>query len=87
MNFDFTTKEGRLSAAKEFGNELKEYLTEEEAVVVSYSNEEHILTNSNASPRDMEGFITAMLSKMPKLVSLILLRRVMQHLVEDDFEN
>lgn len=87
MNFDFSTKEGRLNAAKKFGNELKEHLTEEEAVVVSYSNEEYILTNSNASPRDMEGFIAAMLSKMPKLIALILLRRVMQHLVGDDSEN
>jgi hypothetical protein len=80
MNFDFSTKEGRLNAAREFANELKQHLTEEEAVNVSYSNDERILNNGAASPRDLEGFITGMLSNMPKLVTLILLRRVMHRL-------
>lgn len=87
MNFDFSTKEGKLNAAKEFANEFKQHLTEEEAVNVSYSDEEHILTSGAASPKDLEGFITGMLSDMPKLVALILLRRVMQRLVEDDSED
>lgn len=87
MNFDFSTKEGRLNAAREFADEFKQHLTEEEAVNVSYSDEEHILTNGAASPKDLEGFITGMLSDMPRLVALILLRRVMQRLVEDDLED
>ena len=87
MNFDFSTKEGRLNAAREFANEFKQHISEEEAVNVSYSDDEHILTNGAASPRDLEGFITAMLSDMPKLVALILLRRVMQRLMEGVPEN
>ena len=87
MNFDFTTKKGRLNAAREFANELKQHLTEEEAVNVSYSDEIHILTNGSASLQDLEGFITAMLNDKPKLVALILLRRVMQRLMEDDSED
>jgi hypothetical protein len=89
MNFDFTTKEGRLNAAREFANELKQHIPEDgdEAVNVSYSDDEHILTNGAASPRDLEGFITGMLSDMPRLVTLILLRRVMQRLMEDDSED
>lgn len=87
MNFDFSTKEGRLNAAREFANEFKQHISEEEAVNVSYSDDEHILNNGAASPRDLEGFIIGMLHDMPKLVALILLRRVMQRLVEDDSEN
>lgn len=83
MNFDFNTKEGRLNAAREFANEFKQHLTEEEAVNVSYSDDEHVLNNGEASPRDLEMFITGMLSDMPKLIALILLRRVMQRLMED----
>lgn len=87
MNFDFSTKKGRLNAAKEFGNELKEHLTQEEAVVISYSDDKHILTNCNASLRDMEGFITRMLNKTPKLAALFFLRQVTQRLMEDAFED
>jgi hypothetical protein len=87
MNFDFNTKEGRLNAARESAQEFKQHLTEEEAVNVCYSDAEHILTNGAASPRDLECFITGMLHHMPKLMALILLRRVMQRLIEDDSEN
>lgn len=89
MNFDFSTKEGRLNAAREFANEFKQHISEDsdEAINVSYSDDEHILTNGAASPKDLEGFITGMLSDMPKLLALILLRRVMQRLMEDDSEN
>lgn len=87
MNFNFDTKEGRLNAAKEFANEFKQHLTEEEAVNVSYSDDEHVLNNGAASPRDLGCFITGMLHDMPKLIALILLRRVMQHLIEDDSED
>lgn len=87
MEFDFSTKEGRLNAAREFATEFKQHITEEEAVNVSYSDDENILINGAASPIDLVGFITGMLHDMPKLAALILLRRVMQHLVEDDSEN
>lgn len=87
MNFDFSTKEGRLNAAREFASEFKQHLTEDEAVNVSYSDEEYILTKGAASPKDLEGFIIGMLHDMPKLLALILLRRVMQRLVEGDSED
>ena len=87
MNFDFTTKKGRLNAAREFANELKQHLTEEEAVNVSYSDDEHILDNGAASPRDLEGFIVGMLHDMPIPVALILLKRVVHKLIEDDSKN
>lgn len=87
MNFDFSTKEGRLNAVKDFANEFKQHLTEEEAINVSYSDDEHVLNNGAASPRDLECFITGMLHDMPKLIALILLRRVMQHLIDDAPEN
>ena len=87
MNFNFDTKEGRLNAAKEFANEFMQHLTEGEAVNISYSDDEHLLSRSIASPRDLEYFITGMLHDMPKLIALVLLRRVMQHLVENDLED
>ena len=87
MNFNFDTKEGRLNAAREFANEFKQHLTDEEAVNVSYSDDEHVLNNGAAAARDLECFITGMLHDMPKLIALILLRRVMQHLMDDAPEN
>jgi hypothetical protein len=89
MDFDFTTKEGRLNAAREFADEFKQHITEDgdEAINVSYSDDEHILTNGAATPKDLEGFIIGMLHDMPKLLALILLRRTMQRLTEDDSEN
>lgn len=83
MNFNFDTKEGRLNAAREFADEFKQHLTEEEAVNVSYSDEEHVLNNGAASPKDLGEFIIGMLSNTPKLLALILLRRVMQRLIDD----
>lgn len=87
MNFDFSTKEGRLNAAKEFANEFKQHITEEEAVNVSYSDDEHILTNGAASPQDLAGFTVGMLHDMPVPLALILLRRVIERLIEDGSEN
>lgn len=87
MEFDFSTKEGRLNAAKEFTTEFKKHLTEEEAAMVSYNDGEHILTNGAASSKDLEMFITAILSDMPKLIALILLRRVLQRLMESVTED
>lgn len=87
MNFDFTTKEGRFNAAREFANEFKQHLTEEEAVNVSYSDDEHILTNGAASLEDLEGFVTAMLNDKPKLIAIVFLRRVMQRLMGDNSED
>jgi hypothetical protein len=87
MNFDFTTKKGRLNAAREFAKELKQHLTEEEAINVSYSDDEHILSNGAATLKELEGFIIGMLQDKPKLLALILLRRVMQRLMEDDSED
>ena len=87
MNFDFSTKEGRLNAAREFANEFKQHISEEEAANVSYSDDEHILNSGAASPQDLEGFIVGMLHDMPVLIALILLRRVMHRLTEDDSKN
>jgi len=87
MNFDFTTKESRCNAAREFANELKQHLTEEEAVIVSYSDDEDILNNGVASYSDLERFIVGMLYNMPTPLALILLRRVINHLTEDDSKN
>ena len=84
MNFDFSTKEGRLNAAREFANEFKKHISEDsdEAVNVSYSDDQHILTNGAASPKDLEGFIIGMLHDMPVPLALILLRHAGYKLVE-----
>lgn len=84
MNFDFTTKEGRLNAAREFANEFKQHITEDsdEAINVSYSDEEHILTNGAASPKDLGGFIVGMLHDMPVPLALLLLNHTAHKLIE-----
>ena len=89
MNFDFSTKEGRLNAAKEFADEFKQHILEDsgEAINVSYSDDEYILTNGAASPQDLAGFIVGMLHDMPVPLALILLRRVIERLIEDGSEN
>lgn len=86
MNFDFSTKEGRLNAAREFANEFKQHLTEEEAVNVSYSDDEHILTNGAAFPKDLEGFIIGMLHDIPAPLAVLLLRKTSLVLMKESLQ-
>lgn len=89
MDFDFSTKEGRLNAAKEFADEFKQHISEDsnEAITVSYSDGEHIITNGAATPREMSGFITGMLHSIPAPLALLLLSHVSRKLMEGSLED